>query len=38
MNCFLKAAAAGAVAVAATMATAASAQSIVDIAVGDERF
>ena len=36
MNRFLKAAAAGAV--AATMATAASAQSIVDIAVGDERF
>lgn len=36
MNRFLKAAAAGAV--ASTMATAASAQSIVDIAVGDERF
>lgn len=38
MNRFLKAAAAGAVAVAATVATTASAQSIVDIAVGDERF
>ena len=36
MNRFLQATAAGAV--AATMATAASAQSIVDIAVGDERF
>jgi uncharacterized surface protein with fasciclin (FAS1) repeats len=40
MNRFPKAAVAGAVAVAvaATIATAASAQSIVDIAVGDERF